>query len=250
MSRHINKATKIASLDDHIVEHYLNLPRGMRIRKFGVQQLFRQTTSTDVISNKAKRAMKKLEQLGCRCNKVDMVKGAYEQALVQAYTAFQSDDRFTISSASQYKSCSGLVELGVFAISAIPQGPIENLSGVRVPLAVKERRLFNQSQHNFSNGISQRTGRLYIIVGPTRFLNSDCSSNAELVPSGSSGVCIKAKRLINPGEEITFDYGEEYFGGTCQCKTCEKGRRKEAGDNSESKSRSLRSDTRTIWPQT
>lgn len=34
----------------------------------------------------------------------DMVKGSYEQALIGAYAAFQSDDRFAISRTSQYQT--------------------------------------------------------------------------------------------------------------------------------------------------
>ena len=60
-----------------------------------------------------------------------------------------------------------------------------------------------------------------------RYINHSCKPNAE--PYGVKGkIKIYAKRTIQPGEEITYDYGKEYFDEFlapigCKCKACRDG---------------------------
>lgn len=57
-----------------------------------------------------------------------------------------------------------------------------------------------------------------------RFINHSCRPNCEAEgPSGK--VFIMSKRKIKPGEELTYDYGEEYFNEHikpfgCKCVKC------------------------------
>jgi SET domain-containing protein len=57
-----------------------------------------------------------------------------------------------------------------------------------------------------------------------RYINHSCKPNA--VPYGVGGkIKIYAKRTIQPGEEITYDYGKEYFDEIlapigCKCTAC------------------------------
>src|SRR5277367_6577544 len=46
-------------------------------------------------------------------------------------SSMQVIDRFVISRTSQYQASEDLTELGVFAKSTIPLGPIKNLSGIQ-----------------------------------------------------------------------------------------------------------------------
>ena len=58
-----------------------------------------------------------------------------------------------------------------------------------------------------------------------RYINHSCRPNAEPTVSYRRRVWIWARRNIKPGEEITYDYGKEYFEGIiepmgCKCEKC------------------------------
>jgi hypothetical protein len=60
-----------------------------------------------------------------------------------------------------------------------------------------------------------------------RYINHSCRPNAEAV-GRSGGIVIVALRRIEPGEEITYDYGKEYLKyfleGGCRCDHCRRKR--------------------------
>jgi SET domain-containing protein len=65
-----------------------------------------------------------------------------------------------------------------------------------------------------------------------RYINHSCKPNAESeVRPRDRTVFIRTIRNIEPGEEINYDYGAEYFNAYlkpvgCKCSACEKKRRK------------------------
>ena len=57
-----------------------------------------------------------------------------------------------------------------------------------------------------------------------RYINHSCRPNAEPV-GRNGGIVIIASQKIEPGEEITYDYGKDYFAwfveaGGCKCAWC------------------------------
>jgi SET domain-containing protein len=57
-----------------------------------------------------------------------------------------------------------------------------------------------------------------------RYANHACRPNAEAVDEGRR-IYLCAKKTIRPGEEITYNYGREYFDifladGRCRCAAC------------------------------
>jgi len=61
-----------------------------------------------------------------------------------------------------------------------------------------------------------------------RYINHSCRPNAEPV-GRNGGIVIVALRRIEPGEEITYDYGRDYFeyfleSGGCRCAACRRKR--------------------------
>ena len=59
-----------------------------------------------------------------------------------------------------------------------------------------------------------------------RYINHSCAPNAEAIISGRR-VWIWSKRRIKAGEEVTYNYGKEYFNVHlkplgCRCKKCAK----------------------------
>ncbi len=58
-----------------------------------------------------------------------------------------------------------------------------------------------------------------------RYFNHSCKPNAESIMEGDDRIFIAAKRNIKTGEEITFNYGQEYLKmyikkGDCKCALC------------------------------
>ena len=131
------------------------------------------------------------------------------------------------------RSASGL---GLFAVRPIAKRAyIASYRGRRIPTAeaqVRERRfgaryMFEINSRWTIDGTSRRN------LG--RYLNHSCAPNAEpLLRAGR--IVFVALRAIAPGEEITYDYGDEYFElyirpAGCRCAKCV-GRPKRASSSS------------------
>jgi hypothetical protein len=123
--------------------------------------------------------------------------------------------------------------LGLFALEAIPAGKrIIEYTGRLVSNEEVDRR----KNGKYFFGINTRwsidgTARSNL----ARYINHSCRPNAVAYVSGHR-VWVWSKRAIKPGEEITYDYGKEYFDvhikpvgckcGRCAGKTKKKRRRK------------------------
>jgi uncharacterized protein len=76
-----------------------------------------------------------------------------------------------------------------------------------------------------------------------RYINHACRPNAESdVSARKRKVVIRAIRNIEPGEEINYDYGSDYFKAYlkpigCKCAACEKKRKKLRAEEREKKKR-------------
>ena len=63
------------------------------------------------------------------------------------------------------------------------------------------------------------------MLGPISFVNHDCDSNCEYIMNEKNEMLLITKRSIKKGEEITTDYGKNYFdfnNTNCECSSCEK----------------------------
>jgi SET domain-containing protein len=115
-------------------------------------------------------------------------------------------------------SATGLV---MFAVKPIPKGSrIIEYTGPRVPNDIVEK-----SNGKYFFGVNKKwsidgRGRDNI----ARYINHSCRPNAEAIITRGR-VWIWSKRRIKPGEEISYDYGKEYFDGIikeigCKCAKC------------------------------
>ncbi len=123
--------------------------------------------------------------------------------------------------ARPYQIKRSVTGLGLFATEPIPKGRriIEYLG----PLMANE--IVERSNGKYFFGVNSKwsidgSGRSNI----ARYINHSCRPNAEAFISGRR-VWIWSKRNIRAGEEITYDYGEEYFEGIietlgCKCEKC------------------------------
>jgi uncharacterized protein len=113
--------------------------------------------------------------------------------------------------------------LGLFATRPIRRGAyIVTYRGRRIHTAEAERREARGARYMFTVN-----SRWSIDGSPrwnlARYINHSCRPNAKPVGRGG-GIVIIASRRIEPGEEITFDYGPEYFQlffkTSCRCTAC------------------------------
>jgi uncharacterized protein len=114
--------------------------------------------------------------------------------------------------------------LGLFATKPIPKGKriIEYVG----PLVPNEK--VEKSSGKYFFGVNKKwsvdgSGR----TNTARYINHSCQPNAETTVSNRRRVWIWARRNIKLGEEITYDYGKEYFEGIiepigCKCEKCGK----------------------------
>lgn len=114
--------------------------------------------------------------------------------------------------------------LGLFALEPIPKG----------------KRIIEYTGPFISNEeVEQREGKYFFGVNTkwsidgsprsntARYINHSCRPNAEAFISGRR-VWIWSRRNIKAEEEITYDYGEEYFEDIikpmgCRCEKCSSG---------------------------
>jgi hypothetical protein len=126
----------------------------------------------------------------------------------------------TSSSTRVGRSATGL---GLFATKPIKRGDtIATYRGRRISTAEAERREARGARYMFTIN-----SRWSIDGSPrwnlARYINHSCRPNANPV-GRNGGIVIVASRRIEPGEEITFDYGQEYldyfFKNDCRCAAC------------------------------
>lgn len=112
--------------------------------------------------------------------------------------------------------------LGLFAIDLIPKGRrIIEYFGPLVPNEEVEK-----SSKKYFFGVNKK----WSIDGSprkniARYINHSCRPNAEALVSNRRRVWIWSTKNIKAGEEITYDYGKEYFEGIiepigCKCEKC------------------------------
>jgi SET domain-containing protein len=115
--------------------------------------------------------------------------------------------------------------LGLFATETIPKGEIiVEYRGRRIPTS-EARRIESKRASKYMFEINGR----WTLDGSSRrnlarYANHACRPNAESALVKGKMV-LRAIKVIRSGDEITFDYGEEYFdlflkAKGCKCATC------------------------------
>jgi uncharacterized protein len=114
--------------------------------------------------------------------------------------------------------------LGLFATRPIKRNSyIATYRGPRLTAEEADRREGRGARYMF-----ELTSRWTIDGSPryniARYINHSCWPNATPVIRGGK-IVIVARRSIDPGEQITYNYGEEYLAyfkesGGCQCAAC------------------------------
>lgn len=132
--------------------------------------------------------------------------------------------------------------LGCFATREIPKNQLIDI--------YRGRLLSNDEAEKCDNRYMFEVNSRWTIDGSNRrnlarYFNHSCRPNAESDVKGHR-VIITARRRIKPGEEITYDYGKDYFDIFLKpvgCK-CDKCREKRAAARAEARAKKLRAERR------
>ncbi len=116
-----------------------------------------------------------------------------------------------------------LTGIGLFTKSRIKKGEfiIEYTGKVLTAKEANKRAgkyLFETSRNRFVDGTDRNN--------LARYINHSCSPNSE-IEIFRGRIYVFAKRTIEPGEELNYDYDEEYFDEHikpfgCKCRKCKK----------------------------
>ena len=154
--------------------------------------------------------------------KSDDEKEHFERHLRKYINIYLPDCPFEVDTTNRYTIMTA--EACIKARKPIKKGEaIKYLSGIQVEMTAQEEKELS-SRTDFSIVLSSRRKRPSLFLGPARFANHDCDSNARLNTTGPHGIHIVARKDIAAGDEITVTYGEDYFGidnCECLCGTCE-----------------------------
>src|SRR3954469_25634589 len=147
-----------------------------------------------------------------------------------------------ISSKKPYRIGRSRTGLGLFATKQIKKGTkIVRYFGPLLDSRKKKHEAIENKYLFELNGRWTIDGSVRKNVA--RYINHACRPNAESdVNTRKRKVVIRAIRNIEPGEEINYDYGSDYFKAYlkpigCKCAACEKKRKKLRAEERERKKR-------------
>src|SRR3954452_22238035 len=140
-----------------------------------------------------------------------------------------------ISSNKPYRVGRSRTGLGLFATKPIKKGTkIVRYFGPLLDSRNKKHEAIENKYLFELNGRWTIDGSLRKNVA--RYINHACRPNAESdVSARTLKVVIRAIKNIEPGEEINYDYGTDYFKAYlkpigCKCDSCEKKRKKQRAE--------------------
>ena len=147
-----------------------------------------------------------------------------------------------ISSNKPYRIGRSRTGLGLFATKPIKKGTrIIRYFG---PLLDSKKKKDDEIENKYLFELNNRwTIDGSVRANIARYVNHACKPNAESdVKPRKRRVYIRAIKNIEPGEEINYDYGTDYFKAYlkpigCKCDACEKKRRKLRAEERERKKR-------------
>jgi hypothetical protein len=140
-----------------------------------------------------------------------------------------------IPTAKPYRIGRSKTGLGLFATKPIKKG--EKIIRYFGPILDSKKKDEDAIENKYLFELTNRwTIDGSVRENVARYINHSCKPNAESdVKPRKRKVIIRALKNIEPGEEINYDYGTDYFKAYlkpigCKCESCEKKRAKKRAD--------------------
>lgn len=134
--------------------------------------------------------------------------------------ALSANSRFAFKKCDRYKADNGVGAKIVATNRIYKHEIIHDLCG---RLCLVNESFFTPELNEFFIVNSTYRNRTRLWLGPATYTNHDCESNGEIFYVNGHVACVKAIKMIQPGDEITVNYGRSFFSaGGCACVTCEK----------------------------
>ncbi|XP_065909317.1 histone-lysine N-methyltransferase KMT5B-like isoform X2 [Dysidea avara] len=175
--------------------------------------------------------------------KTEEQKAAFKEHLVRYLRVYEPDSGFKVTSSNRYsqdKEGAG-AKLVVTKTWKVGQY-IPNLFGCIAEMSKEEERTFlKPGQNDFSVMFSTRKRCSQLWLGPAAYVNHDCKPTCKFIAKGRDTAYVRVLEDMEPGDEITCYYGDNFFGEgneLCECETCESKGRGAFRDRSELKTKS------------
>ena len=146
-----------------------------------------------------------------RCDKDEVWKKCFD-LLCDSYRQLSPTFEICHDSYGGYK----LVYTGIASVPSKHVFPISPV-GFIVPIP--------EGISDLSIMVRQSTGENQLLLGPVRFINSDCNPNCEYDFCNDQNVVrLRTKRKLQPKDEILVKYSDSFFeNNTCLCRSCVNG---------------------------
>ncbi|PVU96187.1 hypothetical protein BB561_001354 [Smittium simulii] len=183
-------------------------------------------SKNEITIQEAEKNIKEIELIDKHYRlKGDLSSELFTRHLNMYLSVFLQDAGFEINSTRRYEKVSGIAEASISAIVTCNKySSIKYLSGLVIPIKDRDIKLLEIESSDFSVIWLDKKKKMFLLLGPARFVNHDCNPNSKFILSSNNTINFQALRDISLGEEITTSYGKNYFGidnCECMCQTCE-----------------------------
>lgn len=153
-------------------------------------------------------------------------KEAFKEHLIRYLRVYEPHSGFEVTSSNRYSQDKEGAGAKLVVTRQWKTGQyIPNLFGCIAEMSKEEERTFlKPGQNDFSVMFSTRKRCSQLWLGPAAYVNHDCKPSCKFIAKGRETAYVRVLEDMEPGDEITCYYGDNFFGDgneLCECETCE-----------------------------